>query len=175
MQLLMATFILFMSFFAGADYTSPEAFEKETSRWKALVFLSEGCPCSRSHIVHLNELQEKYPELKIYGVISEPPKDEKEKKEVDGYFQNTVFKFPIIADDKQSLVKRYGALKTPHLTLFQKNAKGYEVVYEGGVTDQKDFAKSGVKYFAENMAEISQGKTPKYKNGQSMGCYIRRL
>jgi hypothetical protein len=176
MKLAVALAILFTSLCSRADYVDISAFEKDTSRWKALVFLSEACPCSRSHINHLNELQEKYPELKIFGVISEPPKNEEEKKDVDKYFKGTAFKFPILADDKQVLVGRYGALKTPHLTLFEKKAKGtYEVIYQGGVTNQRDFEKSNVKYFAENMEQLTHGKVVKYKNGQSLGCYIRRL
>jgi hypothetical protein len=176
MKLVIALAIMFTALFSHADYVDKSAFEKDTSRWKALVFLSEACPCSRSHITHLNELQEKYPELKIFGVISEPPKNAEEKQDVDKYFKGTTFKFPIIADEKQVLVGQYGALKTPHLTLFEKNAKGaYEVVYQGGVTNQRDFEKSSVKYFAENMEQLTQGKVVKYKNGQSLGCYIRRL
>lgn len=174
MALLLAFFVSFFS--SASDYVGPEAFEKDSSPWKALIFLSESCPCSRSHILHLNELQEKYPGLKIYGIVSEPPEDEVSRQRVDSYFHGDIFKFPIINEPSQSLVKRYRALKTPHVTLFQRKSTGaYEVVYEGGVTNQKDFEKSSVKYLAENMAELSQGKPAKYKNGQSLGCYIRRL
>lgn len=174
MTLLFAFFVSYFS--SAAEYVGPEVFEKDSSPWKALVFLSEACPCSRSHIIHLNDLQKKYPGLKVYGVISEPAQDEDGRHKIDDYFHADIFQFPIINEPSQSLVKRYKALKTPHVSLLQKNASGgYEVIYEGGVTNQKDFAKSTVKYLAENMAEISQGKPVKYKNGQSLGCYIRRL
>lgn len=158
-----------------AEYATPQDFEKNQSPLKALVFLSEGCPCSRSHIEHLNALEKKFPQLKIYGVISEPPTDDEKKAKSDAYFQSPLFEFPVISDPSQGLVKKYGALKTPHLTLFEKKNDVYVKIYEGGVTNQKSFEKSTIKYLEENLTFLSKGQPCKYKNGQSLGCYIRRI
>jgi len=51
--------------FSSYAFESPEAFHKESSDLKALVFLSSTCPCSDSHVEHLNRLTAEYPNLKI--------------------------------------------------------------------------------------------------------------
>lgn len=154
-----------------AAYEGVNAFLSDKSEVKALIFLSENCPCSKSHVDHLNEIVSQYPDVKFFGVISEPAKNSKAQTKLDDYFTSDRFRFPIIADSSQILVKKYKALKTPHVTLF-KNDK---VIYEGGLTNRKSFKESGKKYFAENLELLAKGEPLKYKNGMSLGCYIRRV
>lgn len=160
---------------ASADMINAQSFEQNSSPLKALVFLSDLCPCSKSHVAHLNQLQEKYTSLKIFGVISDPPQTPERKKISDEYFKNGNFKFPIIADDNQELVKKYNALKTPHVTLFKKEKDNYKVIYEGGLTNKRNFEESTVRYLEENLIELAQGKPVKHVNGICLGCYIRKI
>jgi hypothetical protein len=171
---LMFTILLF-AFSAQAETVEIKDFDADTSPIKALVFLSDACPCSRSHVEHLNQL--KADGLNIYGVISEPPYAgmPTERRQIqEEYFKSAGFQFPFVNDPTQSLVKKYHALKTPHVTLFQKQGDHYEIIYEGGVTNQKDFAKSTVHYLEENWHALKAGHAPKYNHGFSLGCYIRR-
>jgi hypothetical protein len=160
----------------AADYMSPNDFETESSKYKMVVFLSEKCPCSKSHIQHVKDLMKTYPELKVYGVISEPAQTTREQISKDSYFKNNDFGFPVIQDPKQFLVKKYQALKTPHVVLLAKgDAGGYKVVYQGGLTDGKTYSDKSQKYLEEAMFQLSKNQEIKNKTGFCLGCYIRRF
>ncbi|MCJ8275333.1 MAG: redoxin domain-containing protein [Bdellovibrionales bacterium] len=163
---------LFLTSVSHAHFIKPDVFETETSQLKALVFLSHKCPCSRSHVDHMKSLLTQYTDLKIYGVISEPLEENDSKGR--NYFSPDRFPFPIIEDPQQSLVKKYRALKTPHVSLFQKRSNKFELIYEGGLTDQKVFNQSGTFYLAENLEALSKGLKPIHRQGFSLGCYIKR-
>ncbi|MCB0408242.1 MAG: hypothetical protein KDD34_08565, partial [Bdellovibrionales bacterium] len=91
-------------------------------------------------------------------------------------FSKKNFNFPIIQDEAQVLVKRYQALKTPFAVILEKQQdQTYKTIYQGGVSDQRDFTQSKAHFLDENLKALSQGKTVKYAVGQSLGCYIRRL
>ncbi len=171
-------FILLLVFTnsAQADYSKVGDFANETSKYKALVFLSESCPCSKSHIEHVQNLIKQYPNLKVFGVVSEPPRNAKQKLAKDRYFLKTKFGFSIIQDPDQSLVKRYKALKTPHVVLIRQNhLLKEEILYEGGLTDSKSFDANSKKYLEQAMADLSSGQQIKIKKGFCLGCYIRRF
>jgi len=153
----------------GQSFQTPHTIEQDKSAYKAVVFLSQKCPCSKGHVDHLNELVAQHPDVKFYGVISEPVTS-KNKKEVGAYFTHKRFSFPIVRDDRQVLVKKYGALKTPHVTFFRDG----KIVYQGGVTNKKSFIKSSRKFLEANLKLLAQNKKFKYRTGSSLGCYIRR-
>lgn len=154
-----------------AAFVSPKVVLEDIKGVKVLVFLSEACPCSRSHVEHLNELVKEYSEISFYGVVAEPPKTDEQKRLKEEYFNQEGFSFPLVMDEEQKLVKKYKALKTPHITLLRNE----EVLYQGGLTNQKSFKDSGKKYLAENLKLLKTGKPLKYKTGRSLGCYIRRV
>lgn len=158
-----------------AKYLTPEAFENEKSAYKMLVFLSESCPCSKSHIQHIQDLMQEYKELKVFGVISEPAQNEKQKLKKDEYFLKTDFGFPIIEDSKQFLVSKYKALKTPHVILVkQSHLNEAQIVYEGGLSDSKSFDSKSKKYIEQAMQDLTSGRDVQTKKGFCLGCYIRR-
>ncbi|MCB0421609.1 MAG: redoxin domain-containing protein [Bdellovibrionales bacterium] len=150
-------------------------FLNSTTDIKILVFLSAKCPCSQSHVSHLNELKTTFSEFSFFGVITDSEKD-LENVAVEEYFSSNRFQFPIIEDKGQVLVKKFNALKTPHVVLVQKSMSGsYEIVYEGGVSDNRDFDKSRVHYLAEDLRALKKGLKAPYREGKSLGCYIRRF
>jgi len=153
----------------GHSFQKPEVIAKDKSDYKAVVFLSQSCPCSKGHVDHLNQLASQHPKVKFYGVISEPVTT-KNKKDIESYFTDERFSFPIVRDDNQFLVKKYGALKTPHVTFFREG----KVAYQGGVTNKKSFVESSRKFLETNLKLLAENKKFKYKTGSSLGCYIRR-
>lgn len=162
--------LLLCPILSRGSFQSPEAFEQNKSDLKVLIFLSEKCPCSRSHVAHLNKIFKEYPGVGIYGVISAPPQTEKEKELVKEYFSSANFDFPLISDPKQVLVRKYKALKTPHVTMIKEG----KVIYQGGLTSNRSFKESGKKFLEENLLSLKLGKALKHKNGRCLGCYIRR-
>lgn len=139
------------------------------------MFLSRNCPCSKSHIEHLNNLQHQFQAVHFYGVMTDLI-NEDTKPLIDDYYSSKNFSFPIIRDDEHYLVQKFSALKTPH-TVIVTTDKGnnYKIIYQGGVSNHREFAQSTKHFLAENLSQITNGKPVKYAEGKSLGCYIRRL
>lgn len=174
-QRTVALFLISFTFASSAwAFESVRNYEENPSSLKVLVFLSKNCPCSRSHVDHLNGLSQKYPNIAFYGVITDFFNKDSEP-EIKAYFDFKNFKFPLIKDSEQILVKKYGALKTPFSVIVRSEDSKKQVLYEGGVSDDHDFPSSKKHYLEENLAVLTQGKDPIYKVGKSLGCYIRRF
>ncbi|MEO0335646.1 MAG: redoxin domain-containing protein, partial [Pseudomonadota bacterium] len=142
---------------------------------KAVVFLSSVCPCSKSHVNHLNQLSLEFPELKLFGVITDD-RQVLTQRALEKYYSESRFQFSVLADPNQKLVKAYGALKTPHVVLMRRRTNGdYERVYSGGVSDQRDFAAAGKLFLRDNLVALREGRVPPHASGRSLGCYIRRF
>jgi hypothetical protein len=124
---------------------------------------------------HLNNLKKRFPWLSLYGVITDQ-KTEQSQDDLREYYSKSFFDFPIIKDPKGELVKTHAALKTPHATLLKLKQDGsYEVIYQGGVTNQRQFSADTRHYLEENLQAISNKKPLVYSEGKSLGCYIRRI
>ncbi|NQZ02519.1 MAG: redoxin domain-containing protein [Bdellovibrionales bacterium] len=150
-------------------------FENDQSQLKAVVFLSSTCPCSRSHVSHLNQLSVSYPEMALYGVITDRL-DAESESQLLSYYSAENFQFPVLKDQDQKLTIKYSALKTPHVVLLRRGKSGsYETLYEGGVSDKRDFEYAKKRFLAENLEAIRVGRKPRHRRGQSLGCYIRRF
>lgn len=173
LRIVLAVVFVFSSHAYGFETVS--SFEKSESAFKVLLFLSKDFPCSRSHADHLNQLQAQFPTVGFYGVIADEVRDTNEQY-IKEYFSKEQFRFPVIEDRQQVLIKQYDALKTPHVVLLQKQPNGqYTRMYEGGVTNHREF-KNAKKYFLQNiLAATIDHKPLPYANGKSLGCYIRRL
>lgn len=165
MRFLIACMSLALCTLAQAKFLTPEETLQDKAEIKVLAFLSDQCPCSRSHKEHLNNLSKTY-SYPVYGVISEPISDSKRL----AYFRSG-FNFPIVRDPKQLLVKKYKALKTPHSVILKNNAP----IYEGGVTNKRNFKKATSKFLEENLKLLSQNKKLKHRYGKALGCYIKRF
>lgn len=177
MQLLTGLFLLLLMSgpFAQA-LESVASFQKDQGDLKALVFLSSQCPCSRSHVAHLNKLTKEYPNLSLYGVITDELEDDELSEELVTYYSKGQFQFPIIKDSKRQLIKEHGALKTPHVTLMKKKDDGsFEVLYEGGISDHRVFEQSEKRFLLSNLEALRDQKPLPFREGRSLGCYIRRF
>ncbi len=160
----------------SSSFLQPDDFENQNNTNKVLIFLSKDCPCSHSHIEHINKLTRDFPNFSFFGVITDTISDKNITK-LENYYSNHNFKFPIIKDKFQILVKKYKALKTPHAIVISsrfKNTNSY-IVYSGGVSDSYKFSNFKKLYLKENLISLSQTNTLKYAHGKSLGCYIRRL
>ncbi len=155
------------------SYQAPESFYANRSEYKVIVFLSVLCPCSRSHVEHLNDLQEKYKEVSFHGVIVDSVEYQ---KLIQDYFTADRFSFSLLKDPQQVLIRDFNALKTPHIVLLKRQSNGkYKRLYEGGLSNQRDFSKSSRRYLQENLLALFEGRDLPYKHGRSLGCYIRRF
>jgi peroxiredoxin len=150
--------------FATSPFLTWEDFEKAPEP-KALVFISSDCPCSKAHIEHIKSVADENSSLNVFGVATEPMTKEKSIE----YYKS--ISFPVIQDDQQVLVKKYKALKTPHLTLVDKK----QIIYQGGVTNSIN-PKYASKHYFKDVAQALTAKKPlPFNKGRSLGCYIKRL
>ena len=156
--------MIFNVAFAASPFLNWKNFESSPSP-KALVFISKNCPCSRAHIEHIKQISKNNPDLKVFAVATEPIKSQ----EALEYYKNVGLN--VIKDDKHRLIKKYKALKTPHLTLVNRGS----VVYEGGVTNNISPKHASKLYFKEVAFALTEEKPLPFSKGRSLGCYIKRL
>lgn len=156
-------------------YQGAPAFEQNSADYKVLVFLSKDCPCSNSHVAHLNQLSSEFKNIPFYGVIADQITTDN-SKDIDDYFNDQQFKFPVLQDREQKLVRQFNALKTPHVSLLKKQKNGqYTAIYEGGVTNNRHFPQADKFFLKEDLLAIQQKNPLPYASGKSLGCYIRRF
>ena len=173
MRLFLTAGLLFFCSISSA-YQSVEMFNKDQVPTKLLVFLSQKCPCSQSHVDHLNKMAKENKNIHFYGVITDPW-DEDSKEALEKYFVESRFQFPIIKDPKQQLIKKYEALKTPHITILKKSGTSYQSIYDGGVSNHRFFQYASKRFLEENLKDLRNNKKLTFRNGPSLGCYIRRI
>ena len=149
---------------ATSPFLSWESFEKSPSP-KALIFISKNCPCSKAHVEHIKKISKNNPILNTFVVASEPINNQKAEE----YYKN--IEISVIKDNEQRLIKKYKALKTPHLTLIDKGS----VVYQGGVTNNINPKYASKLYFKEVANALTENKPLPFQKGRSLGCYIKRL
>lgn len=154
---------------SGQNYFSGkvESMEVEDEKLAVVVFLSATCPCSDSHVEHLNNLSAKYPKIKFYGFHSNQDQNSKLGLE---YFQKKKMKFPVWRDEKAKVADKLGALKTPHVFIL----KNEEVLYSGPVSDKSNFSKSERHYLEEFLVANAAGTKFEAPTKRPLGCYIAR-
>ncbi len=168
-------FVMFVSFTSEAKTISGTTLltqkqVKVDSGDKGLVvaFLSAKCPCSNSHVDELKALSEEFPKFKFVAVHS----NANESKELAvEYFKKTSLPFEIIQDSNSKLADELKAQKTPHVFVFSSDDK---IVYEGAVSNNKDFQKADRKFLREALTDLSRGHEVRSSHGNTLGCAISR-
>jgi len=81
------------------------------------------------------------------------------------------FAFTYLIDDGQKIYPQYGATKTPHVFLLDKNRI---VKYIGAIDDNVDNANAvKVKYLENAIAALESGNTPLPETTKAIGCSIK--
>lgn len=132
------------------------------------VFLSAKCPCSSSHLAHIQSLSEKFKSFQFIGVNSN--QDESLQLSQD-YFSSVSVRFPVIRDKEATLANRMGALKTPHSYVVDING---QVLYQGGVTNSTRIERATKFHLQAALSKFNQGDKTPIKETRALGCYITR-
>lgn len=155
--------------FKGVDILSQKPFEISTKEKGALlVFISSQCPCSNSHLAHLNSLHTQYPEIPLVGVLSNYGEN---SENAAAHFKSQGVKFPVLHDPEAKLADKFNALKTPHAFLMDAESK---IIYKGGVSSSHDFPRAKKHFLADALKQYSQNKTIEEPEGRALGCSITR-
>ncbi len=85
------------------------------------------------------------------------------------------FTFPYLYDESQSIYAKYGATKTPHVYLLQKENGKNIVKYIGAIDDNVRKA-SAVKerFLANAVNELLAGKEVNLKETKAIGCSVKQ-
>jgi peroxiredoxin len=154
-----------------ADYPDSKGF--------VIVFTCNHCPYAVAYQERIIEIDKKY-KSKGYPVIAINPNDPeivpgdsfeamKIRSEEKGYT------FPYLFDAKQEVYKAYGATRTPHIFLLQKNAGGEPVVkYIGAIDDNfQDPAAVQQRYLQNALDNLLAGVQPDPSFTKAIGCTIK--
>ena len=154
-----------------ADYKDAKGF--------IVTFTCNTCPYAVAYEDRIIALHNKYAP-KGYPVIAINPNDVKESWK-DSYLhmqqraKRKNFPFPYLHDEKQEIAKAYGATRTPHLYIVQKQQDGkFKVAYIGTIDDNYREPQQVQKKYAEAaLGELVANKTVSQANTKAIGCTIK--
>lgn len=150
-----------------ADYKEAKGF--------IVVFTCNHCPFAVKYEDRINALAKKY-KSQGYILLAINPNDPAVQAE-DSYELMKVrakekgFAFPYLFDEGQKIYPQYGATKTPHVFLLDKNRI---VKYIGAIDDNVDSASDVKEKYLENaIAALENGKSPSPEMTKAIGCSIK--
>lgn len=140
-----------------------------------VVFTCNSCPYSVMYEDRLIELAKNAKEMGFAMVAINPndpavqPKDGFDKMKTRAGEKN--FNFPYLFDEGQNVYPVYGATRTPHVFVMDKEMK---VRYIGAVDDNaRNAAAVQQKYVKNAMAKVKEGMAPDPATTKAIGCSIK--
>ncbi|MDO6595586.1 thioredoxin family protein [Oceanihabitans sp. 2_MG-2023] len=139
-----------------------------------VTFTCNECPFSKLYEDRLIALNNTYA-TKGYPVVainSNNPSNEKEGYEaMQTRAKEKGFTFPYLVDEGQKLYPKYGAVRTPHIFLLDKDLT---VQYIGTIDDNaKSPENVKTKYVEDAIAALEKGEKPNPSTTKAIGCPIK--
>jgi peroxiredoxin len=140
-----------------------------------VVFTCNMCPYAKAYEDRIIALHNKF-SAKGFPVVAINAND-KDVQPGDSY-ENMVkrakdkkFPYAYLYDETQEIAKAYGALRTPHVYLLDKDRK---VRYIGAIDDNSEEASEAKEKYVENAVNaLIDGKDPVVKETKAIGCGIK--
>ena len=145
-----------------------------------VIFTCNTCPYSVAYEDRIIALDKKY-KSRGYPVIAINPNDPAaiEGDELADMKVRAVekgFTFPYLQDVGQQVYPQYGATKTPHVFVLQKEDEKNIVRYIGAIDDNSRNPKNVTKRFVEqSVNDLLAGKTLTITRTKAIGCSIKKL
>lgn len=144
-----------------------------------VVFTCNTCPFAVASEDRLVALDKEF-KTKGYPVIAINPNNP--KVQPDDTFElmqqkakEAGFTFPYLYDEKQEIYAVYGATKTPHVYLLQKENGKNVVKYIGAIDDNvRDAAAVKDRFLANAVNELLAGKEVTVKETKAIGCSVKQ-
>jgi len=153
--------------YSMADYKDAKGF--------IVVFTCNTCPFAVKYEDRINALAKKYTS-KGYVLLAINPNDP-EAQPADTFelmqakAKEKGFAFPYLVDEGQKIYPQYGATKTPHVFLLDKNLI---VKYIGAIDDNSDDASAVKEKYLENAIRfLDNGSEPSPAQTKAIGCSIK--
>jgi len=143
-----------------------------------VVFTCNHCPFAVKYESRIMDLDKKFKPMG-YPVIAISPNDP--TIVADDSFENMQklakekkYSFPYLIDETQETTKAFGATKTPHVYILQKEKGDYVVKYIGAIDDNADDEKAVKENYVENaIANLLAGKPINPETTKAIGCGIK--
>ncbi|MFO7844187.1 MAG: thioredoxin family protein [Bacteroidales bacterium] len=143
-----------------------------------VIFTCNHCPYAVAYEDRIIEIDKKF-RSKGYPVIAVNPNDPElvpedsfEKMKVRAQEKN--FPFPYLLDKTQEVYKMYGAKRTPHVYLLNKENGDFVVSYIGTIDDNyKDASAVEKQYLDDAVTALLNGDKPNPDFTKAIGCTIK--
>lgn len=155
-----------------SDYASAKGF--------ILVFTCNTCPYSVANEDRLVALDKKY-KSKGYPVVAVNPNDPaaqrgEELSDMAKRAKEKGFTFPYLLDEGQKVYPKYGATRTPHVFILNKENNKLIVEYIGAIDDSSRNPDAVKEKYVENAVDaLLRNKKPSKTVTKAIGCSIKTL
>ncbi|HEY5535808.1 MAG TPA: thioredoxin family protein [Ignavibacteria bacterium] len=140
-----------------------------------IIFMCNHCPYVKAVIKRFTELQHRYAEksVQLIGInpndINAYPEDSFDNMKI--FYKENEMNFPYLIDDTQDTARKYDAVCTPDIYVYNKERK---LKYRGRLDDNWKEEASVTKRELENaFKDILDNKDPDVNQNPSMGCSIK--
>ncbi|WP_292949898.1 thioredoxin family protein [Olleya sp. UBA1516] len=150
----------------------------EDAKGFIVVFTCNTCPYAVAYEDRVQGLNKKYADLG-YPVIAIMPNNTTVKpgdnmEAMKTRAKEKGFTFPYLMDAGQDIYPQYGATKTPHVYVLQKEQKGNVVKYIGAIDDNYQDANAvKTKYVEDAVDALLNNKEVKINETKAIGCSIK--
>lgn len=148
------------------------------SKGYIVVFTCNHCPYAKAYEQRIMDLDKKYASLG-YPVIAISPNDpalepKDSYEEMQKLAKEKKYTFPYLIDEKQEVYPKYGATKTPHVFVLQKENGKNIVKYIGAIDDNYEKPNEVKKKYAELAVDaLLAGKPVAETSTLAIGCSIK--
>jgi len=144
-----------------------------------VIFTCNTCPYAKAYESRIIELDQNYAE-KGFPVIAINPNDINQKpddsmEEMKKRAESKGYSFPYLRDDSQEVAKTFGATKTPHVYVLNKEASGKLKIAFIGALDNSPNDPSDVTetYVEDAINALLKGENPPVTEKRAIGCTIK--
>lgn len=143
-----------------------------------VIFTCNHCPWSQAYEQRIIDLDKKFKE-KGFPVIAINPNDpdlqpEDSFDEMKKRAKKYGYTFPYLVDETQDVARDYGATRTPHVYVLNKEEGKMVVRYIGAIDDNTEFPdKVSKRYVEDAVNELLEGLYVRNGNTKAVGCTIK--
>ncbi len=154
-----------------ADYKDAKGF--------IVIFTCNTCPYAVASEARLNALDKEF-KGKGYPVIAINPNNPAVQPDdtfelMQAKAKEARFTFPYLFDGSNTIYAKYGAAKTPHVYLLQKEGGKSIVKYIGAIDDNvRDGGSVKDRFLANAVNELLAGKEVTVKETKAIGCSVKQ-
>lgn len=154
-----------------AQYSDSEGF--------IVVFTCNTCPYANHYEQRIIDLDQKFSSLGFPVIAINPndiikqPGDSME--EMIARAENKKYSFPYLRDENQIIAKQFGATKTPHTYVLNKESDGkLRVEFIGAIDDKpREAANVEETYVEDAVNSLLNGQKPQITSKKAIGCSIK--